>query len=264
MSRVAVLIPVLNQTQALLRTLRSVDREEADLEFFVVDDGSSPPVSLTAGDFRHTIHLISLKENRGCTVARNIALKHIFSGNFDYVALQDAGDVDVGERMQRQADFLDRHSNVAVVGAWAQYVDRTGEPLYVYKAPATTREIRNRMPYVSAFAHPASMIRIAALETVGVYDPAYRIASDYEIFFRLTKTFETANLQEVMINKEDNPHSLSIGKRKRSLLYRLRAQFRHFSGPSVHSYLGVLWTLVLLVFPYRIVVAVKRWRGFAH
>ena len=264
MSRIAVLIPVFNQNEALRRTLRSVDRQQVDFTIFVVDDGSEPAVELNAGDFCHQIRLMTLPDNRGCTEARNAALSKILDEDFDYVALQDAGDVDVGERMQMQAAYLDQHPEVAVVGGWAQYVDLNGKQLYLYKAPPTSVAIRARMPYVSAFAHPASMIRLNALREVGVYDPAYVIASDYEIFFRLTRRFETVNIQEVVIHKEDNPAGLSLGKRRRSVLYRLKAQFQHFRPGALSSYLGVLSSLVLLIVPYRMVASVKQWRGFAE
>jgi glycosyltransferase involved in cell wall biosynthesis len=264
MSRIAVLISVYNQGEALLRTLETIDRQHADLEFFIVDDGSEPPVTIPERRYRHPVHLITLEANRGCTEARNVGLQRIFEGDFDYVALQDAGDTDVGERMAVQARHLDTHSDLAAVGAWAQYVDTSGEPLYVYKAPATTAQIRARMPYVSAFANPASMIRLSALRAVGLYDPSYPIASDYEMFFRLTRAYDTANLQEILVCKEDHPNSLSIGKRRRSLWHRLRAQVQHFAVPSIHSYLGVLSTLLLLLLPYGLIVSIKRWRGYAH
>jgi len=264
MSKIAVLIPVFNQADDLVRTLDSLDAQRSEFEIFVVDDGSDPPLVLPEGRFRHPIHLIALENNRGCTVARNTGLAHIMRGGYEYVALQDAGDTDIGERVAVQAEFLDKHPEIAVVGAWAEYVDRQGELLYVYQAPTTTGEIRARMPYVSAFANPASMIRLNALEQVGFYDPAYPIASDYEIFFRLTRAFETANLQQILIRKEDHPGSLSLGSRRKSLWYRLRAQIRHFSLPSIHSYLGVLSTLLLMLVPYRLVLSIKRWRGFAQ
>lgn len=264
MSRIAVVIPVHDQPDDLRRTLASVDRQDAELEFFIVDDGSTPPLAVDPAEYRHPLHLVRLPTNRGCTVARNAALERILAGEFDYVALQDAGDVDVGERMRRQAEFLDAHPGIAVVGAWARYVDREGRPLYVYQAPVTADEIRARMPFVSAFAHPATMIRVSALREVGGYDEAFPIASDYEIFFRLTRRYETANLAEILIHKEDNPASLSIGRRRGSLLYRLRAQRLHFEAASPRAWLGIAWTLVLLMFPYRAVVAVKRWRGYAR
>lgn len=264
MSRIAVVIPVFNQSEDLLRTLASIDPQEADLEVFVVDDGSMPAVSIKTTDYRHPVHLITLLQNGGCTEARNTALRVICKGNFDYVALHDAGDTDVDDRMALEAAFLDQHPQVAVVGAWARYVDRSGQLLYVHRPPATSEEIRARMPFVSAFSHPASMIRLSAIKAVGLYDPAYPIASDYEIFFRLTEAYDTANLQKVLIEKEDHPQSLSLGQRRRSLLYRLRAQIQHFRYLSYRSYLGVMSTLILLLIPYRSVVAIKRRRGYAH
>lgn len=264
MSRVAVVIPVFNQQEDLLRTLDSIDGQSCDLEVFVVDDGSTPAISVDTTRYRHPVHLITLLTNSGCTTARNTALEQILDMDFDYVALQDAGDTDIGERMQTEADFLDSNPGVAVVGSWARYVDRAGNLLYVHKPPAVTQAIRARMPFVSAFAHPATMIRLSALRRVGLYDPAYPIASDYEIFFRLTREFDTANLQRALINKEDHPDSLSLGQRRRSLAYRLRAQFQHFRLGSFRSYLGVFSTLILLLIPYSAVVAVKRRRGYAN
>ncbi len=264
MSRIAVLIPVYNQPRALERTLASIDQQSADLEIFVVDDASDPPLAVDEQRWRHPLHLLTLQRNSGCTEARNMGLKTILGKGFDYVALQDAGDTDIGERMAMQAAYLDTHPDCAVVGGAANYVSTAGELLYVYLPPVTSQDIRKRMPYVSAFAHPASMIRLSALEAVGHYDPAYPIAGDYELFFRLTARFETANLPDVLINKEDNPNNLSIGRRRESLLYRLKAQAQHFAWPSIHAYLGMAWTCILLLFPYSLVVAFKRWRGVAH
>jgi GT2 family glycosyltransferase len=263
MSRIAVLIPVFNQPEDLRRTLRSMEGESAEFDAFVIDDGSQPPVALNPGEVSFPVELITLPRNCGCTRARNVGLAEIMKRGYEYVALHDAGDVDVGERMALQAAYLDAHTEVAVVGGWAQYVDRSARPLYVHRAPATSEAIRARMPYASAFANPATMIRANALREVGYYDEHYPIASDYEMFLRLTRRFETANLQQVLILKEDNPNNLSIGQRRRSLLFRLRAQCKHFNWLSVGSYLGVLSTLALLLLPYRIIVALKSVVGYA-
>lgn len=264
MSRIAVIIPVYNRPAALARTLASVDRETADFEFFVVDDGSHPPLVVDLAAYDHPLHLISLPANRGCAAARNCALKVVLAnGGFDYVAQQDAGDLDLGERMERQARYLDAHPELALVGAWAEYVDEEGRLLFVHKPPAGAAQIRTRMPYGSAFIHPATMIRVSALRAVGPYDDAFVLAGDYEIFFRLCRKFDAANLPEVLVRKEDNPDSLSLGKRRSSLLYRLRAQARHFRFGSVHAYLGVMQTCLLLLMPHGIVRAFKQRRGFA-
>ncbi len=262
-SKIAVLIPVFNQLDGLLRTLESVDSEAVDFEFFVVDDGSTPAIDIAQDRFVHPLNLIRLTDNRGCAVARNTGLQQIIKRGFDYVALQDAGDIDVGERVSNQARFLDQNPGIAVVGAWAEYVDLDGERLYVHKPPSHNREIRARMPFSSAFTHPACMIRVSALATVGLYDTSYPNSSDYEMLFRLTRSFESANLPEVLVKKENNPESLSLGQRRRSLRCRLRAQLTYFRFESPRSYLGVITTLAFMLIPYRIILAVKERRGFA-
>jgi glycosyltransferase involved in cell wall biosynthesis len=263
-SRIAVLIPVFNQLEGLLRTLESVDSETADLEFFVVDDGSTPAIDISQHRFVHPVNLITLTQNRGCAFARNAGLEQIVERGFEYVALQDAGDVDVGERMAKQTLFLDQNPDIAVVGAWGEYVDMDGNLLYVHKPPSRNREIRARMPFSSAFIHPACMIRASALQTIGFYNTSYPNTSDYELLYRLTRKFESANLPEVLIKKENNPASLSLGKRRRGLKLRLRVQLMQFRFLSLRSYLGVMTTLAFICIPYRFILAIKEWRGYAN
>jgi glycosyltransferase involved in cell wall biosynthesis len=263
-SRIAVLIPVFNQTEDLLRTLESVDAETADLEFFVVDDGSTPAIDISQHRFVHPVNMITLPQNRGCAFARNAGLEQIVAKRFDYVALQDAGDVDVGERMAKQARFLDQNSDIAVVGAWGEYVDMGGRLLYVHKPPSSNQEIRARMPFSSAFIHPACMIRVSVLKTIGFYNTSYPNTSDYELLYRLTRKFESANLPEVLIKKENNPASLSLGKRRRGLRLRLRVQLTYFRFQSLRCYLGVMTTLAFILIPYRFILAIKQRRGYAN
>lgn len=263
MSRVAVLIPVYNAQSDFERTLLSIDRQPEAFDLVVVDDGSEPVLHIDASAWHHPIHLIRLAQHRGAAAARNAGLRHIFERSYEYVALQDAGDSDVDGRLSKEIAFLDAHPKIGVVGSWAQYVDTAGQPLYVHKSPAETREIRRGMCYVLAFPNPACMFRGAALKTIGFYDESFPIASDYELLFRLTRRYPSANIQEVLILKEDNPHGLSLSKRRLSLLYRLKTQVRYFAWTSLHAYLGIGSTFVLLMLPYRLVVAIKKWRKFA-
>ena len=263
----SVIIPARNEQDALPSTVEhlfvELRRNGIPHEIVVVDDGSTAAIELSPHRFVHPIHLITLANNRGCAFARNTGLEQIVAKGFDYVALQDAGDIDIGERMAKQSRFLDLNPDIAVVGAWGEYVNMDGELLYVHKPPSLSREIRARMPFSSAFIHPACMMRVSALKTVGFYDTSYPNSSDYELLFRLTRRFESANLPEILIKKENNPASLSLGKRRRGLKYRLRAQLTYFRFQSPRSYLGVMTTLAFFLIPYRIILAIKERRVYA-
>jgi hypothetical protein len=100
------------------------------------------------------------------------------------------------------------------------------------------------------------MIRVAALTQVGRYDERYPIASDYEIFFRLTNYFETANLQEVLIHKKTIPTVCRSASGDVAPLQTARAA-PAFRRAVVSLYLGVT-TLLCYCPGYR---AVENRRG---
>lgn len=258
--RLAVLIPVFNAQGDLERTLASLDQQNEAFDIFVVDDGSKPPISLTRS-CRHRVEMITLATNRGIEAALNAGLDRILADRYAFVARQDSGDLDLGERLAHQRAWLDRHPDVALVGAWVDFVDRDGQRIFAFTPPTGTKGIRRRMRYSPAFIHPATMMRTAALRAIGPYSDRYPLAEDYELFFRLVAHFACANLPEVLVRKEENPASLSVARRKRSLRSRIRIQLTYFDWISVHSYLGLLYSLLLYVVPYPLLMRVKRAGG---
>ena len=260
--RVAVLIPAFNEQGRLEKTLRSIEIQDGDIDIFVVDDGSSTAITLDQDNFRHNIRLIRLPKNEGIVKALNAGLKEILSGTYEYVARQDCGDVDVNDRIQRQVDFMKQNRSVAVLGAWVRFVDLHGSTSYVFRPPESDSEIRHRMGYSPAFIHPACMIRLSALREVGLYREIYPSAEDYDLFFRLLKRYDGANIPEILVESEVNPSGISIGRRRESLTSRLKLQMANFSANSLSAYLGFFTSLVLYLLPYSFVVKVKKMLKF--
>lgn len=259
--RVAVLIPVYKAQEDLERTLATLDVQAPGFDIVVVDDGSAPPITLDAAAYRHRVILLRQAQNGGIEAALNAGLAHILDQGYSYVARQDAGDFDVGERVAIQAAYLDAHPEVAVVGAWVEFVDPQGVHLLMYCPPTTPKAIRQRLKYRPCFIHPATMIRASALREVGFYAFGYPCAEDYELFMRLARHYPCVNLDTVLVRKEDNPASLSNAKRAKSLRSRLKVQWRHFDWRSFDSYLGIAYSFVLRLVPMGAMNAVKRRLG---
>src|SRR5262245_2340054 len=119
------------------------------------------------------------------------------------------------------------------------------------------------MCYGLAFTHPATMIRTSALEIVGRYRDDYPLAQDYELFFRLSSTFNCANIAEALVRKEERPTSVSTARRRLSLQMRIKAQIAHFDAKSPHSYLGLAYSALLYLVPYSLVARLKQFKGTA-
>jgi glycosyltransferase involved in cell wall biosynthesis len=264
MSELAVLIAVYNAQDALIRTLRSLDRQAGDFDIFVADDASTPPVALDPSGYRHAIRLVRLASNQGPFAAANEALRQIMEAGYEFVARQDAGDLDVDDRLAVQMAFLKARPDVAVVGAWVRFVDKAGKLLFLFQPPVDTRGIRRRMRYSSAVIHPASMMRLSALREIGVYGDRYQldrggfVGGDYDLFFRLANSFECANIPKFLVVKEESPGiSVSIDKRRQSVLSRIKIQLRYFDPLSPHSYAGLLCSCAMYVIPYGVSAKVK-------
>lgn len=258
--RVAVLIPVYNAACKLRRTLESIYMQDGDFDVFVVDDGSVPPLHLDTEDFRQSPRVIRLSKNLGIVAALNTGLKEILDGPYDYVARQDAGDRDVGNRLAEQAAYLDDNPEAAIVGSWAQFVGPGGEPAFLARTPDDEAGIWRRMRYGYAFIHPAVMMRADALRKVGLYDGDYPCAEDYELFFRLMRAYSGTNLQRALVITEVNPKGISMDRRRAQLLSRMKVQMTYFSFHSIYAYLGLARSLLFYCLPYGALLWLKQKR----
>src|SRR5204862_575845 len=75
---VSVILPTRNRPHSLETALRSALAQHYDnIEVWVVDDGSEPPVILAAEFMEDTrVHLLRLDRAGGPAVARNLAVEH--------------------------------------------------------------------------------------------------------------------------------------------------------------------------------------------
>ena len=255
-TRTAVLIPVLNDREGLFRSLASIASEESIL-VVVVDDGSNPPV-VSADIYRHlahrhTAHLIRHEVNQGIVAALNHGLAACRDRDITYIARLDAGDSCVGDRLNKQVEFLNSHPEYTLVGGQAEVMDQHGVRRYKLNLPTDDKSIRKAMHMNSAFVHPAVMMRADTLWRMREwYSGRYLWAEDYDLFYRLLSLGKAANLPATVLAKYDTRDSVSVRNRRRQLLSRLRIQCRQFALLTPHSWIGILKTLCLFATPSRL------------
>ena len=240
-----------------MRTLESIARQDCPCEIFLIDDGSQPPITAPAELGPHRVHLLRLPENSGIAAALNHGMDAILAGDFDYIARHDAGDVDLDDRLSRQVAFLDERSEVALVGSSAQFHDSEAER-FVFNAPTDRAAIERKMCYSPAFIHSTCMLRVSAMREMRRYSESFECAEDYELFLRMRRRYELANMPDVLVRAHYNVQGISLSKRRRSLSSRLRLQLRFFRASNLHSYLGLAQTLMLFVVPSGLVASAKR------
>lgn len=257
-TRLAILVPVFNGQDSLERSLASLADSVSDsherFDVFIVDDGSDPPIELPP-NLPFPMRLLRLPQNGGIARALNTGLRQILPAGYEYVGRLDAGDLTLPGRFGAQLAFLDAHPDHAAVGTHAEYMERGGKLLFIFRPPAAHEELTRYLERRNGIVHASVVMRSACLEECGLYDERYCGAEDYELWRRLGRRYKLANLPVVFFKVE--VHHASITARQFRSFSRLRAQLHHFEPSSVHAYVGVLRTFIALLTDRRLVLQMK-------
>ena len=263
MNSIALLIPHYNDATGLYASLASIVAGE-QVDVFVVDDGSTrirfdEASARAAFVAQGELNFLYLPQNRGIEVALNTGLAEIRRRGYEYVARLDCNNRHVGPRLQVQADFLDAHPEVVLLGAATVYF-RGDEDCFTVRHPSAHADIRRAMQRDNAFVHSSVMFRVKVVNELGLYPEDVPAAEDFEYFWRMLERHQVANLPDLLIRNEYNDSGISLSKRRRQQLSRLAVLWRHYDY-SLHATLGLLSPLKSLLLPLAWARQLKRWLG---
>ena len=114
--KVTVILITYNRAAYLTQAIDSIRAQTLkDWELIIIDDTSTDTTPEVAQAFTQQdsrIHYHRHDTNQGVAVARNTGIKR---ARGSYIAFQDDDDLSHPERLQKQADYLDKHPNVALL-----------------------------------------------------------------------------------------------------------------------------------------------------
>jgi glycosyltransferase involved in cell wall biosynthesis len=203
--RVSVVLPARNAATHLEEAIDSIlGQSLADLELVAVDDGSTDDTGRILAGRRSRDPRVRVVAGAGRGVARALAAG-LFAARAELVAIMNADDVALPERLARQVAYLDAHPGVAAVGSQTRLLldDGSGDgarPGRASALPTDPAAVRAMLPQAAPLAHPAAMFRRAAALAAGGYRPAFAAAAeDYDLWLRLAERHDLANLPDVLL-----------------------------------------------------------------
>jgi len=206
--KISILMAVFNGSATLKEAIDSILFQTfKDLEFIIINDGSTDDTLRIIESFKDArIRLINNKENMGLIRSLNLGLQEA-SGK--YIARMDGDDISMPERLNIQFNYLEKNSDVFLLGTSALIIDENG--CVIKKAKITKgRDVLKILPTGNCLIHPSIMFRnIPNL----LYREKMIHCEDYDFYLRLvTEGRVLKNIDAPLIKYRISPHSISKTK----------------------------------------------------
>lgn len=252
--RVSVIMPSYRHEAFIAQAIGSVLAQTVeDMELIVIDDASPDASNDIISGFkdRRILH-IPLPTNVGACEAMNIGLRRASS---PLIAVCNSDDAWEPHKLRRQLDVLERDPNLAAVFSDVSWMDARGQVISEDSCPLAgifTRENRSRHAWLkrlvesgNCLCHPSVLIRRAAYETCGYYDPYLRQLPDYDMWLRLVQRHDIHVMPDKLIRfrvHDSNTSKSSPDAQRRNAresLFILRKLFDEISAENFNrAFLG--------------------------
>ena len=186
MPLVSVVIPAYNAERTIGATLATVlGQTFQDIEVVVVDDGSTDATAGAATSLGDDRVRVVRQPNAGHAAARNTG---IADARGRYIAMIDADDLWLPDKLERQLAILRAHEEVRAVQCAAVRVDDALRPLFIGRCPEGRNDL---LDVLCLRGMPGLMSTLIAertlLDEVGRFDPSYVILQDWDLAIRLAR-----------------------------------------------------------------------------
>jgi glycosyltransferase involved in cell wall biosynthesis len=206
---VSVVLPVYNCPEYVGEALDSIlCQTYTDFEAILIDDGSTDSTPKILKQYTDPRIRLITQTNRGLAATLN---RGIELARGKYIARMDQDDMSRPERFAKQVAYLDAHPDCALLGTWAEIWQGHSRTERTHRHPADNSTLKFEMLFNNPFVHSSVMLRKSALDRVGVYstDRSRQPPEDYELWSRIAREYEVANLPEILQVYREVPRSMS-------------------------------------------------------
>lgn len=200
--KITVFIPCYNAGRFLSETLESILNQTCyDFEVLIVDDGSTDNskeiiMQFIARDSR--IRALFHEQNKGIAFTRNEGLRECKS---EYIAIMDADDIAVPQRLKIQAAFLDKNPDIGAVGGQYILIDEQGKVISKKRISAfEVLEVKMNLILHNVIANSSVMFRKSIVEQYCLsYKPSYTGLEDYRFWCEFALVSKIVNLPTTLL-----------------------------------------------------------------
>jgi glycosyltransferase involved in cell wall biosynthesis len=227
------LLPVYNGAATLREALDSVlAQDDGDFELLVLDDASSDGSASLIQEYARRderIVFVAHATNAGLAATLNEGLER---GSHELVLRMDQDDVSLPSRLRKQRAYFDAHPAVVAAGSWVFHMGAQREYDRLVELPSTPRDVAVRLQRENCLYHPSVALRRSVIVEAGGYRSEFKNAEDYELWLRLARTHDLANIPEPLIRYRFSIGGMTLSRKWEQLYYIHLAQ-------TMHSHAGI-------------------------
>lgn len=238
MTKVSVVIPAYNAALYLPEAIESILKQTfQDFEIIIIDDCSTDNTWEVIQEYAKRdarIRPFQNQQNLGIAGNRN---KGVALATGKYLVWQDADDISLPTRVEKQFQFMESHPEIGIIGGYIELF-RGQTKLGIRKYPPDDAALRQCIFRYSPIAQPAAMVRLEALHKAGEYNLKYPPAEDIDMTFRIGEHYNLANLQEIVVQYRESETSATFTRLKKMELSTLEIRRKHALSTAYKMSLG--------------------------
>lgn len=205
--KISIIMGIYNCEKYLAESIESIINQTFnDWELIMCDDGSKDKTYNIAQEYSqkypNKIYLLKNERNMGLNYTLNKCLK---DARGEYIARQDADDISLPQRIEKELFFLEENLEYAIVSTnMVCFDNKNGE-----WGNSHFKEKPQNIDFVSGspFCHASAMIKKNALDSVNGYtvDDKFLRVEDYYLWFKLYKKgYKGYNIKETLYKVRDD------------------------------------------------------------
>jgi glycosyltransferase involved in cell wall biosynthesis len=242
-----VLMASYNSENTVADAVLSLFETSTYFHILVVDDGSRVQVEdIFAEDarfdaIRDRVFILRNPNNLGIVPSLNRGLEWIMQRPYAYILRFDSDDIAAPDCVYYQEKYMDDHPDIDVVGGKVQFFyDFPGDTHIISSVDTDQQSIRRTMWHSSAFSNPALMIHRRVFDQIGLYDPIYLYAEDFEFQWRCVRFCKVANQNVLLVFYRLSHNQVSSLHRKRQIKSRIKVLVREIRRGEIGCVLGLI------------------------